>query len=112
MRVVLFFCLLGLFFCKSGIIETAECLITNKKVQEIGIKLFSILYNKDFSKLLPTLINSFPDLYNAYLQCTKETDDIILKDGVECRDWWGYIACCVPIAIFHDCNDCHAKNCK
>ena len=111
MRVVLFFCLLALFFCNSGIIETGECLITNKKVQDIGMKLFSLLYHKDFSSLLPTLINSFPELYNAYLECTKETDDIILKDGLECRDWWGYIACCVPIALFQDCYECHAQHC-
>ena len=48
MRIILFLCLLALFTCKFDFFETAKYVISKPKVQELGLKLFSYLYTKDY----------------------------------------------------------------
>ena len=48
MRIILLLCLLTLFTCKFDFFETAKYVISKPKVQELGLKLFSYLYTKDY----------------------------------------------------------------
>ena len=85
MKVVLFLCLISLFACKIDILETVQCLISKPKVKELGLKLFSYVYTKEYSKILPSLVNSLPDLYNAFIEClTKKDDEDIVLTGSSC----------------------------
>ena len=94
MRVFLFICLLSLFACNTDIKETFMCLISNPKVQAVGLKILNLLYNKEYEQILPTVLASIPELKAAFLECTveKENDEVVLKDD-GCRDWWGYAIC-------------------
>ena len=113
MKAVLFLCLLALFSCKLNIIETAQCLISRPKVQLLALKVLNLVYNKDFSNVLPTLVNSFPELYNAFLECTKNEEEVVLKTGLECDHPIRYTTCCVacPLSDQQCCFDCHSKWC-
>ena len=80
MRNILFLCLLALFTCKFDFFETAKCVISKPKVQELGLKLFSYLYTKDYDKILPAILNSFSDLTTAVKDCLADNhdDDVVL----------------------------------
>ena len=82
MRIILFLCLLALFTCKFDFFETAKCVISKPKVQELGLKIFSYLYTKDYEKILPAILNSFSDLTTAIKECLTDNhddDDVVLK---------------------------------
>ena len=83
MRNILFLCLLALFTCKLDFFETAKCVISKPKVQELGLKLFSYLYTKNYEKILPAILGSFSDLTTAIKDCLTDNnhddDDVVLK---------------------------------
>ena len=79
MRNILFLCLLALFTCKLDFFETAKCVISKPKVQELGLKFFSYLYTQDYEKILPAILNSFSNLTTAIKECiTDNHDDVVL----------------------------------
>lgn len=114
MKAVLFFCLLALFSCKCNFFQTVQCLISEPKVQQLALKLLNLVYNKDFSSLLPTLRDSFPVLRNAFIECRKESTDVVLKGGLECKHWIKYTVCCAkcPLSSQQCCTDCYNDLCK
>ena len=95
MRNILFLCLLALFTCKFDFFETAKCVISKPKVQELGLKLFSYLYTKDFDKILPSILNSFSDLTTAIKDCLTDNhdDDVVLQAPANCKNPIYYDLC-------------------
>ena len=89
MRNILFLCLLALFTCKFDFFETAKCVISKPKVQELGLKLFSYLYTKDYDKILPAILNSLSDLTTAIKDCLTDNhddDDVVLTIPPNCKN--------------------------
>ena len=89
MRNILFLCLLALFTCKLDFFETAKCVISKPKVQELGLKLFSYLYTKDYDKILPAILYSFSDLTTAIKDCLTDNhddDDVVLTAPSNCKN--------------------------
>ncbi len=96
MRNILFLCLLALFTCKLDFFETAKCVISKPKVQELGLKLFSYLYTKDYDKILPAILNSFSDLTTAIKDCLTDNhddDDVVLTAPANCKNPIYYDLC-------------------
>ena len=95
MKIILLLCLLTLFSCKIDLIETAKCLISQPKIKELGLQIFNHIKSKDFSKILQTLMNSLPDLYNNLTKCLSEPDDenVILKAPPNCKHPFNYSVC-------------------
>ena len=76
MKAVLFLCLLAIISCEVDFWEVCKCVIADKKVQELGLKLVSVVYTKDFSKIIPTIVNAVPDLYNAVTNCIPKQQEL------------------------------------
>ena len=117
MRTVLLLCLLSLFACKVDFIETVKCIVSKPKVKEFGLKLFSYIYTKQYSEILPALLKSLPDLYNAVTEClSNPNEDIILKktDDDKCKHPFLYTLCMLGCDNNPDIfcpKDCFNRNC-
>ena len=113
MRNILFLCLLALFTCKFDFFETAKCVISKPKVQELGLKLFSYLYTKDYDKILPTILNSFSDLTTAVKDCLTDNhdDDVVLAASPNCRNLIAYNSCIKSCSIRKKAEDGGPFNC-
>ena len=117
MRTVLLLCLISLFACKFDFFETVKCVISKPKVQEFGLKMFSYLYTKQYSEMLPALLKSLPDLYNAVVECLPNSNkDIVLKSSAaddKCKHPVRYALCVVgcensdDIFCSRDCLNLH-----
>ncbi len=123
MRNILFLCLLSLFTCKLDFFETAKCVISKPKVQELGLKLFSYLYTKDYEKILQAILNSFSDLTTAVKDCLTDNDDdvALFKKPVRelCKESLDCIMLCRirhrqhKDSGYSNCMDkCYDKYCK
>ena len=118
MRIVLLLCLISLFACKVDLLETLKCVVSKPKVQELGLKLFSYLYTKEYSELVPALLKSLPDLYNAVVEClSNPNQDVVLKSTAaddKCKHPVLYALCMVGCENNPDifCSrDCLNRNC-
>ena len=114
MKAVLFFCLFALFTCSiDDVITTVKCVADKPKVQELGLKLFSYLYTKDYDKILPAVLGSLPDLVKAVKECVPKKavndDDVVLKDNPICAHWLKYLACTTDCGLL--CNEPCCGNC-
>ena len=97
MRVVLILCLLSLFACSIDILEVGKCLLSKPKVLELALKVFSLISSQDYSNILPSVLNSLPDLFNALTECLSKTEtETTLKGG--CEHPVRYAACLVENA--------------
>ena len=84
MKTILLLCLLALFSCKLDIFGIAKCFVSQPKTQKLGLDILNIAFTKDYSKILPTVLNSLPELYNALMECINEPEkeeDVILKSS-------------------------------
>ena len=113
MRNILFLCLLALFTCKFDFFETAKCVISKPKVQELGLKLFSYLYTKDYEKILPAILNSFSDLTTAIKDCLTDNhdddDDVLLTAPPNCKHPKAYAQCIKNCHTFRANISCNYK---
>ena len=76
LRFALLLCLIALFNCNCDVKETITCLLSNKKVLDIGIKLIRLIFQKEFQQIIPTIIESLPELKTAFLECKeKQSED-------------------------------------
>ena len=72
MKVVLFLCLLAFMTCEKDIIDIGKCIYKAPIAKEIINEAIKAIINKDFSKLLPKLIESLPDLIQVVVGCLNE----------------------------------------
>ena len=79
MRVVLVLCLLAFMSCQKDIMDIAKCLYENPKVKELIGDVMVAIVTKDFSKLLPKIMDSLPELIQAVITCV--TGEINLQYG-------------------------------
>ena len=89
MRVVLVLCLLAFMSCQKDIMDIAKCLYENPKVKELIEDAMVAIVTKDFSKLLPKIIESLPELIQTVIKCVSaEIKDINLQgldEYCQCR---------------------------
>ena len=76
MKAVLFLCLLAFMACEKDIIDIGKCIYKAPKVQELIGDVFAAIVNQDFSKLLPKLKESLPELIKIVLGCVIDTNAI------------------------------------
>ena len=113
MRTVLLLCLLSLFACKIDFLESVKCIISKPKVQELGLKLFSHLYTKQYSEMLPALLKSLPDLQNAVVECLSNPNKDIVLESAGCG--FSYTFCllgCIDSSDRLCQSKCSDKYCK
>ena len=79
MRVFLVLCLFASIFCEKNIINIGICIYKSPKVQEIINDALISLVTKDFSKLLPKIIGSLPEITSAAIDCLSDEDKVELK---------------------------------
>ena len=72
MKVVLFLCLLAFMTCEKDIIDIGKCIYKAPIAKEIINEAIKAIINKDFSKLLPKVIESLPDLIQVVVGCLNE----------------------------------------
>ena len=106
MRVVLVLCLLAFMSCQN-IMDIAKCLYENPKVKELIGDAMVAIVTKDFSKLLPKIIESLPELIQTVIKCvTAEIGDINLQgidEFSQCR------LKCLEIKDIAQIRDCLMK---
>ena len=76
MKAILLLCLISLFSC--NLIETGKCLLSKPKIKELGLKVIGYISTEDYSKIVPTILNSLSDILNDVIECfskPKEEDD-------------------------------------
>ena len=107
MRVVLVLCLLAFMSCQKDIMDIAKCLYENPKVKELIGDVMVAIVTKDFSKLLPKIIESLPELIQTVIKCvTAEIGDINLQgidEFSQCRNK------CIEIEDIAQLKDCLMK---
>ena len=108
MKVFLYLCLFALLSCKMDFWETAVCVISKPKVQEVGLKVFNHVLTKEFNEIWQTLVTALPELQKSVLECLSgiqgEEDEVILK-SYGCKHWNDYLICSVP------CGPTDNQNC-
>ena len=72
MKAVLFLCLLAFMTCEKDIIDIGECIYKAPVEKEIINEIIKAFITKDFSKLLPKVIESLPDLIQVVIGCVNE----------------------------------------
>ena len=72
MKAILFLCLLAFMTCEKDIIDIGKCIYKAPVAKEIINEAIKVIINKDFSKLLPKLIESLPDLIKVVVGCLNE----------------------------------------
>ena len=72
MKAVLFLCLLAFMTCEKDIIDIGKCIYKAPVAKEIINEAIKAIINKDFSKLLPKVIESLPDLIKVVVGCLNE----------------------------------------
>ena len=72
MKAFLFLCLLAFMTCEKDIIDIGKCIYKAPVVKEIINEAIKAIINKDFSKLLPKVIESLPDLIKVVVGCLNE----------------------------------------
>ena len=93
MKAVLFLCLLAFMTCEKDIIDIGKCIYKAPIAKEIINEAIKAIINKDFSKLLPKVIESLPDLIQVVVGCLNE------KTAIEDE----------PKAESVHCTRCHNK---
>ena len=76
MKVTLFFCLLAFMVCEKDIIDIGKCIYKAPLVKELINDVIVAIATKDYSKLLPKIKESLPELIQIVLGCITDTKSI------------------------------------
>ena len=96
MKAVLFLCLLAFMACEKDIIDIGKCIYKAPKVQELIKDVMVAIMTKDYSKLLPKIKESIPELIQIVLGCiTNPAEDQpkLEADREACSKRCGEISC-------------------
>ena len=67
MKFFLVLCLLAFISC--DFIDTVKCIVSQPKIVEFGLKIFSYITTKDYDKILPAVLASITDIIAAVKEC-------------------------------------------
>ena len=87
MKAVLFLCLLAFMACEKDIIDIGKCIYKAPLVKELINDVIVAIATKDYSKLLPKIKESIPELIKIVLGCIIDTKTI--EDQPK-SEWGGY----------------------
>ena len=87
MKAVLFLCLLAFMACEKDIIDVGKCIYKAPLVKELISDVIVAIATKDYSKLLPKIKESIPELIKIVLGCIIDTKTI--EDQPK-SEWNGY----------------------
>ena len=76
MKAVLFLCLLAFMACEKDIIDIGKCIYKAPLVKELISDVIVAIATKDYSKLLPKIKESIPELIKIVLGCIIDTKTI------------------------------------
>ena len=76
MKAVLFLSLLAFMTCEKDIIDIGKCIYKAPKVQELINDVIVAIATKDYSKLLPKIKESLPELIKIVLSCITDNKTI------------------------------------
>ena len=76
MKAVLFLCLLAFMACEKDIIDVGKCIYKAPLVKELISDVIVAIATKDYSKLLPKIKESIPELIKIVLGCIIDTKTI------------------------------------
>ena len=76
MKAVLFLCLLAFMACEKDIIDIGKCIYKAPLVKELINDVIVAIATKDYSKLLPKIKESIPELIKIVLGCIIDTKTI------------------------------------
>ena len=86
MKAVLFLCLLAFMTCEKDIIDIGKCIYKAPKVQELINDVIVAIATKDYSKLLPKIKESIPELIQIVLGCLTDTKAIEDQSKLEANE--------------------------
>ena len=69
MKFILVLCLVALISCT--VLDALKCFIDQPKVQELGLRILSLIVNKEGGKVLGLLLEKVWDLVDAFKTCVK-----------------------------------------
>ena len=78
MKAALFLCLLAFMACEKDIIDIGKCIYKAPLVKELINDVIVAIATKDYSKLLPKIKESLPELIQIVLGCI--TDTKVIED--------------------------------
>ena len=76
MKIALFLCLLAFMACEKDIIDIGKCIYKAPLVKELINDVIVAIATKDYSKLLPKIKESLPELIQIVLGCITDTKSI------------------------------------
>ena len=86
MKAFLFLCLLAFMTCEKDIIDIGKCIYKAPKVQELIKDVMIAIITKDYSKLLPKIKESLPELIQIVIGCITDTNAIEAQPKLEGND--------------------------
>ena len=75
MKAVLFLCLFAFMICEKDIIDIGKCIYKAPLVKELINDVIVAFATKDYSKLLPKIKESIPELMQIVLGCLVDTKE-------------------------------------
>ena len=69
MRAILVLFLIVFINCESVLINTTLCLFANPKFHEVAKSVANLINEKDYEKIIPTLIEFYPELKENFYKC-------------------------------------------
>ena len=99
MKALLFVCLLAFMTCEKDIIDIGKCIYKAPLIKELINDVIVAIATKDYSKLLPKIKASRPELIQIVLGCIIEPKAIEEQPKLETFDFNGCFAQCVGTGI-------------